>query len=287
MWTLRPIVRVLNAMQYDEPSRQFHARLSVGVIDESQPRLRRALAVPFVIDVISDTLRSIAPQSMQFDSSAVFQTVDVIDNAPPDAATVRVLLAGDDETGSEVELPVRRPALQLTLNPQRILGMGLETAQVTVNAVGLREPEGLKISLGTDRGRFQAPVLTLDAQGLATTTLRSTGIGKASIEASGSPFDVAVSAVAFVLPWSFLIATLLGGLVGAVATRGGRARLVNTSITGIATGLIAAVLYAVGINVVGFEPTAQVGEAVTFAIAALGSVLGPGIFSRSAAGGKT
>ncbi|NHN36234.1 TIGR04086 family membrane protein [Pseudomaricurvus alcaniphilus] len=282
LWTLRPIVRVLNALQYDEGKRQFSARLSIGVVDESEPRLRRPLAAPFMIDVASDSLRSISPQSMQFDRSALFKTVDVFDNAPTEPASVRILLAGDDATGSEVELPVRRPSLQLSLNPTRILGMGLETTQLTVNAVGLREPEGMTISLGTDHGRFQQPILVLNAQGFATTTLRSAGLGQASIEAGGSPFTTTSANVTFALPWTFLLAVILGGFIGALATRGGRAHWLNSTVTGVATGMIAAVLYAVGVNVVGFEPVAQVGEAVTFAIAALGAVLGPGIFGKSA-----
>lgn len=281
-WSVRPIVRVINALQYDEARRRFQAMVALGLVDEENPRRQRPLTNPVTLVIASNNLQSVEPRTVTLEQAGHFENIAVADNAPPNPATLKVLLAGDDALNSQVELPVRRPTLNVSLNPRQILGLGLENTQLTVSAVGLTNPQGMTVSLSTGQGRFESPTLTLDGNGFATTTLRSSGLGATTIQASGAPFGEARSQIQMGFPWGFLLATLLGGFLGAVATRGGRASLLNSTVTGVASGFIAAVLYAVGVNVVGFQPVAQVGEAVSFAVAALGSILGPSIFRRKA-----
>jgi hypothetical protein len=44
--------------------------------------------------------------------------------------------------------------------------------------------------------------------------------------------------------------------------------------TGVLTGLVSVALFAVGVNVLPVQPTATAGEALTFALAAVGAYTG-------------
>lgn len=78
----------------------------------------------------------------------------------------------------------------------------------------------------------------------------------------------------FTPPWAFAIAAILGAVVGVVGkklgTRSkGKKLTIAALLAGVALGVLAAVAFAVGVNLTGYVPQAKAGEAVTFFVAGI------------------
>jgi hypothetical protein len=147
---------------------------------------------------------------------------------------------------------------------------------------GASVPAGLRVTLSSNnRGTVTPAEVTLGSGGTAIASLRSSGVGDASLTAQQGLFAPATATVAFVFPWPFAIAVVLGGAVGGFlhyALKGhktGKVKfppLVWDVIVGIVAGLLVATLYAVGINVLDLQFTARAGEALVFCSSAVGAL---------------
>ena len=94
----------------------------------------------------------------------------------------------------------------------------------------------------------------------------------------------------------FLVAAAVGGLAGSVVREGhfkfskkqavAWSRALGNTLAGAVVGLIAAVAYAVGINLVNVKPAASGGEALVFVIAALGALGGTELLRKALPGRK-
>ena len=176
-------------------------------------------------------------------------------------------------------MAVERPVLTLRVSPERLQGFGLEAADVKLEgADGAGEA-----SLSVSQGRLEASNL---ASG-GTTTLRSSGVGEGTITASLSGYQEARATVTYVLPIAFFLAALVGGLFGAgiqwTALGGGKKEGANLGLsmgTGALVGLLLAVAWALGVNVVGLSLASGFNEAAVFLIAAVGVAAGQGPLMR-------
>ncbi|MGH7645391.1 MAG: hypothetical protein ACREMR_07365, partial [Gemmatimonadales bacterium] len=115
-------------------------------------------------------------------------------------------------------------------------------------------------------------------------TIRSVGIGRDSIVARSGPFRSAPTELAYTWPLLFLGAALAGGVVGSASAgfgahrRGKEISRPAYLVSGLASGLLVAVAFAVGLNFTGLEITTHQGEAVVFVVAAVGALIGlPGL----------
>jgi hypothetical protein len=110
------------------------------------------------------------------------------------------------------------------------------------------------------------------------------------VRASSPPLSEATAPVRFAWPIAVLVAAVLGGMIGAYVGRVQRSRirsrraLVSVVSIGLLTGIVVVVLYAVGVNVLPIQPTATAGEALAFALAAVGGYLGLRVPSAAPAG---
>jgi hypothetical protein len=112
-----------------------------------------------------------------------------------------------------------RPRLILSASPATVQGYGFEAVEVTVQAEGLANPEGLSVTLDATRGRIEpSRLVTLNAQGVASAQLRSEGQGTAVVSASAGVLRAPEPrTVDFVAPVSFLLWAVGGGLLGGFA----------------------------------------------------------------------
>jgi hypothetical protein len=201
---------------------------------------------------------------------------------PPNAFKIKVR-ASTDPNELAIDLTVVRPALVVTVTPDHIQGLGLELATVNVLVEGLPNPKGRTITLASPKGSLSSTQVQLSDQGTGQIKIRSIATGTTVVEAVSPPLDRGTShEIAFVWPWAFAAAALVGGLLGAFVRRGqlGRGKtsrpqtLAGDMLLGSLEGLLVAVLYAVGINVLPVTPSATAGEALVFALAALGGFMG-------------
>lgn len=273
-----PELRATTTLRFHGDRGRYYTVVRAGLFAPN-PFGEEALEEELAVSLSSTTLDSIEPVELRFTALNAWRDVEVtasnVDNTP--SLSVRPNFSSDS---FELPLPVGpRPSATISFEDAAIPGFGLRVARATIRVLNIENPDGVRLSFRTDGGQFtDGGEVVLDADGRAELGLRSVGLGSATITSS-DPLLAAVTAdtIEFRLPWLFAIATLLGGLAGTVATRRSREHFAGAAVTGVVTGAIVVVAWAVGINLLGVEPTAQVGEAVVFVLSALGAVTGPAI----------
>ena len=260
---------------------EFNGEVFVALEDRDDPT--RTYTLPAAIEVlITAPLDRVDPGLVKLAATNAWRSVRLSAAMPPDEFRVR-FRSPIDPQGYEVSMSTIRPKLRVDVSPRYIQGLGLELATVSVSAEGLPNPLGRRVSLSADRGSLSASELPLDAQGMAQTQLRSIAIGRATVTARSPALQEGRNdEIAFRAPWPFALAAAVGGATGAAIRRyqGGRGRTVRrrAPLTDVAVGtlvgLVVAVLYAVGVNLLPITPTATAGEALVFGLAALGGFAG-------------
>jgi hypothetical protein len=245
------------------------------------------LAVTAAVDKISTT-------PLVIEQLNDWKTTTLEASDPADSVTVRIAPSFDVNV-LELPVPVVRPRLSLTADPPRPQGFGLESVTVGIRVDGLPNPAGRVVMLSASSGNLALSKVTLDSNGTATTELRTTGTGVATISATSSTMVQAPSAVlTFVWPWAFLVFSVLGGVVGSVGAVLGRNSEKETKpwlrevARGTVIGFITAAATAAGFNVTTFHVPAHGGEVVSFAVAALVALgFGFGLTLKSSASEST
>jgi len=182
-----------------------------------------------------------------------------------------------------VPIPVMRPRLILGASPGTVQGYGFEAVEVTVQAEGLANPEGLSVTLDATKGRIEpSRMITLNAQGVASAQLRSEGQGTAVVSATAGVLRAPEPrTVEFVAPVSFLLWAVGGGLLGGFARLLAKKRRLSPRAStravtaGVLLGLLVALAYTQGVKLLAVIPTASSGQALVAMIAALTAVIDP------------
>jgi hypothetical protein len=208
-----------------------------------------------------------------------FAEIAVTATSPAESLEVTVQASGTAERAM-ISVPVRRPSLEISVTPRSIQGFGFESAQITVRTTGLTSPAGRVVTVSSDTGSLATTQIALGDQGTGATMLQSVSVGDAVVHASSPPLGAVEGTVRFAWPIAFLAAAAAGGLVGAFLglprqPPGKRRRGVPQAlVVGVLTGFVVVALYAVGANVLPVQPTATTGEALAFALAAVGAFVG-------------
>ena len=269
---------------YDAASKMFTGTIWLGVAEIVAGRPPRALVTPVDFEVLDADFAE--PSQIRVErTGAPYKLVKLRLAAALDGGTVMVASNLVPEP-IKLELPVS-PALLVDAGQSAIEGLGLGTSEINVSLVGVAKPQGRVVTLRTSSGYLGASRLRFDENGMASTSIRSDGLGNAVITAS-SPGMAAVSAdVAYQLPLITFLASIAGGLVGGfirVGTRPPRRKwsAFRLLIVAMLLGLLVFALYAVGVNVLPVKPSVTVGAALVFAVSGLGAFLGPGILKHAA-----
>jgi hypothetical protein len=265
---------------------EFGTELLLRLEDVADATQRYALPQPAEV-VISAAVDRVDPEALSFSETAVWKRVVLRTAHPGDSVDARVYSSVDGE-GLALDIGIERPTLAVRIDRPSIQGLGLETAEVTVSVRGLPEPAGREVALDvTQRGGLERVLVPLDAQGFASTKLRSIRIGSTAVHASHPQLGEATSnEIAFETPWAFAIAALLGGGAGAAIKRLTTARRAKASrvlVAGLLSGVGGAVVSASGINLLHLDIPAVGGEALVASLALLFALTG--LRAPSAAGG--
>lgn len=279
---LKAVVLGGSPWRYRPERKRFEGSLKVGVVDLGGGRATRQLSEPIIFQVIGAVTAT--PEFAKAESTAPpYQTITLVSDSADTPADLQVVSNVTPE-GVKLTLPVQ-PALFVRVTPQRIQGWGLETADVLVQSRALASTASREVQLSTEGGGIVEPTeLTLSAAGTGKASIRSVSTGNAVVTVSGPAFpDEASAPIEFVFPTRFLIAALFGGLAGGllrmgVPRRGARWGLLLAKLgLGVICGAIVFALYALGVNLIGFNLPGRAGELVVFVVAALGALGGVGL----------
>lgn len=275
----RPIIETTGGLLVSKDARGFRGLIYVGLRDNRDPSAAYQLPQPVSL-LVSGQADQLTPRQLTIDHTNLpFMEVTVESQDPPDAVEFTLVANGTTERAT-ISLPVVRPQLVVSPARGRIQGLGLETSTVNVRAVGLASPAGRVVSLTSDLGSLEPSELTLNDQGTASAVMRSVSIGTATIRALSPPLKPAAEPIVFSWPIALVIASVFGGVAGAFLARMQRSGMPRNKslrtvvIRGTITGVIVVALYAVGVNVLPIQPSANVGEVLAFAVAAAGGFLG-------------
>jgi hypothetical protein len=208
---------------------------------------------------------------------------------PPD--TIVLHIRTDLDTGSDaIPVTVLRPGLRLIATPKRIAGYGLEVATLAVMADVARPRGAATVTLTADRGKVEPVRAALDSSGTATSSIRSSGLGRATVTAQSQSFQPATEVVDFVFPKAFLIAAVIGGLLGGFVREGyaewqdkqhvGLWGFITGVVLAALVGMVVVVAWALGINLLDIKPVAGSGEALIGVVAALGAIGGLSLIAK-------
>lgn len=273
----RPVIETSGGLALTGSGSRFQGRVYVGLRDNNDPSASYKLPQPVSL-LVTAQADELMPRQLSIDHTNLpFAEVTIASADPPDPTDLNLIASGTAERAT-ISLPVIRPRVELLPVRSRIQGLGLETSTISVRAVGVPDPGGRVVFVTSDLGSVDPSQVQLDAQGVGTTTIRSVSFGQATIRAESSPLAPAMVSIQFSWPIAFLLASVIGGLTGsglALLQKGGRKRSLRTVlIRGVLTGIVMVALYAIGVNLLPIHPTANAGEALAFAIAAVGGFVG-------------
>ena len=270
-------------LQYVQAEDAFVARLLVRLLDGDNPARQVALRDTIFFQFAGDA-DAVDPDPLSLTRTGGRSHVVTVRAQRATRDTLRLLLIPSfDSAAVEFPIPVVPARLVVTPSPARIAGLGLERTRLVVQPPG---GAGQEVALTAVRGRVDPATLTLSPRAAGVAELRSRGVGEDTVRVRGGAYE-GEATVRYQAPWLFLAAVLLGGAVGGVLNAAQRERQRRRRrakgrlpVEGVLTGFAAAVLYAAGINVFGWAPDADFGEAVMFAVAFVGGLAGPRIFDR-------
>ena len=278
---LEVVVAVDNGLMLRDDGTVFSGDIFVGLIDTKQRASTRALGAPVNVLFTGPVLAIDPSEGVLLNHlSQPFARVSLKARSEGDSVVLKARTAFAEV---DVPIPVMRPRLILGASPGRVQGYGFEAVEVTVQAEGLANPEGMTVTLDATRGRIEpSRMITLNAQGVASAQLRSEGQGTAVVSATAGVLRAPEPrTVEFVAPVSFLLWAVGGGLLGGFARLLAKKRRLSPRAStravtaGVLLGLLVALAYTQGVKLLAVIPTASSGQALVAMIAALTAVIDP------------
>jgi len=235
---------------------------------------------PISVSIAAPNAELISPAPLKIGSVNQWHSVDIAVRALPEDRYSVSISANPADDGDRIEMPVSRPRVELSANPAGpIDGWGIGRTSIVVQAHGIRNPAGYEVALTSTAGILNPARVVLDAQGRGETFLRSSrqNLANVSVRDAGN-FTATDLRVQFAHPWLFLALAIIGGLLGSILTQKGRQHWLKGLTIGAVTGVVMALLYAVGVNWMGqVFPSADLalgGEALVVVLGAVGAIVG-------------
>lgn len=275
-----------NNLRYEEARKLFTGNISVQLRDMASPNRANPISTEISI-VVNGPLDDIKPESILiFDKTNTFQQVN-LEVRRPEEPTIVQLMPAHSAAPQEVEFGVNRIKLKVNIGRDRILGYGLGTTTVIVQADGMQDIPSNAISITSKKGQLDQNSIEFDADGTARTSIRSSSVGKDTITATLSPFAPGSATVTYTSPWSWLAAVLIGAVLGIALRVTMRMRnpdmkggLAFDIAIGLLGGLFTALLYTMGVNILGLTLPSGFSEGLTLLLSGLGGWVFPGWLSK-------
>jgi len=271
--TLSPILNTDEPMKFVKSSGKFEGKLLV-LLQEAGDNQSKKLTQPIKFSVVSEA-DNVSPVNDSIDHS-YFPPVEIkfASTSPADSVRFTFITSSHPE-GYKASLQVR-PNLTIHTSETVLQGFGLErtTLNFSVKPPGSGPTHAIQVS--PSLGTVDSTEIHLQG-GQGSTGLRSGSLGTSKITVSSPDYADSEIYISYVFPFRFLIATLIGGIVGGIVRMKRKKHgLVFSLIVGMLWGLIVAVAWTgVGINLLNLPMPTFTNECVVFVLAAFAAIWGP------------
>jgi hypothetical protein len=274
-------------LSYDVASRMYRGLALVGVEDTLHPSEEAVTLVrPLRLQLattsggrISPVQIAIAHTSLDYDSVRI---------EAPDSTFVRIR-TGADPAGVVVPSPVLGLTVAMTPQQTRLQGFGLATTDIGISLPrGMARTDTAVVHFKSSGAPVRPGMVRVSGAEGASVRVRSGQLGPNRIEAIIDGVPVGQTEITSEAPVSFLVATLLGILLGGVARfvgakRRKRVRSLPWDIAkGAPFGLLAAIASAIGLDLLQLKLSEPGALPAIVVIAAFGAWLGVKIMERGA-----
>lgn len=270
---------VLTNLSYDAAKRGFSARLLAYLENPDDRADRSELAQEVPVSIAAEGIAELMP--LKFRQLNAPQEVRLDVASPSDPYLVRAVTALDPMT-DPITVGIQRPEIRVTAVNNPIRGLGLETTQINIEVDKAGPIDNEVVALRASKGTIEPGSVTLKS-GAASAVLRSSGLASSTVTASRAGFAPGTENVDFAFPTIFVVATLGGGLIGALGAlliKGGQS-WVRTTLVGVLAAFVVVIGYVVGIEVGGLSaPAGASGDALFFVLAVLAGIAGEKVFER-------
>ena len=273
--TYRIMFTLQQPLQYNDSLKKFNADLGFLLVNESGSN--DAPIEPVKIEIVSNEA-TIKPGSLEIKHLSIpSSNVMLVADRVNDSTSVTVITTSHPE-GYTTYLKVR-PRLEISTNQLSLQGFGIERIPVTVRFIGSNSPDSALVSFSAEKGSVSPNSLYVYYDKPATVYLRSDRLGESKLSATsaiGSSNDLEFH---YSFPWLFLLASILGGLIGSLAKyfTGSEEKKswVKPVIGGILIGFIGAIAwYGLGVNLLGVNLSAGLNAIAVLALSALCAYFG-------------
>jgi hypothetical protein len=196
-------------LRYTTGDGNFIGNVFVQLMDRDSPTEVKNMSTAIQVAVSAAVDKIVPGTLVDITQTNHFQNVTLAVKTPEEPTIVKLTPARSAEP-QELEFGVTRPTLELRVGQDSILGFGLETATVTVQANGVDSPPSTAITVTSKKGRLNQNAISFDADGIARTFVRSRATGADVITAELNPFSDGTDRVIYEKPWTWLLAVLVG-----------------------------------------------------------------------------
>ena len=263
-------------LHYNDSLKKFIGQLGFLLMSESGNN--DPPGEPVSIEVLSNEVSSIKPESFKIDHLSIPSArVELIADQVNDSASVKVITASNPN-GYITYLKVE-PALEIFTDQTTLRGFGIQQVPVTARFVGSNSSDSAQVSFSSQKGSVTPNSVYVHYNKPATVYLRSEGIGNSKLSATSNTIKIYDLNFRYVFPWLFLLASILGGLLGSLAKYllavPDKKSSVKPIIGGILIGFIGAIAYyGLGVNLLGISLSAGLNELAVLALSALCAYFG-------------
>ena len=274
----------LQPLRYNDTSKKFNARIGFFLIPESGSGNIK-ISEPVNIEVASNDISTIDPRELKISHlNMPSSNVDLIAAQVRDSAMVKVITTSNPE-GYITYLKVM-PTLKIFTNRTTLQGFGVQKIPVEVQFVGSDSPDSMKVDFSPGKGMVKPASIYVSYNKPSTVYLYSEGIGNTKLSAISNNIYSNDLYFKYVFPWYFLLASILGGLIGGLAryyfNQKKKKFPVRPIVGGILIGFIGAIAYYfLGMKPFKFDVSAEFNEIAVLAISAVGAYFGIGIKKSS------
>lgn len=285
------LVKQLSPFEYNNETGLFHGSIEIHPIQSKMEDLAQTQnevitlndPVMLIVEAFDKNQDTVYFSQINWPPIVVYLQADPKKKVITDLVTARVKTYGKID-GYETLLTVT-PYIKISAGKGKIQGFGIQTIPVHISLSGVTTYQDIEAGLRTEKGYFEPDHVVLRAGEVSTVILRSEKFGETVIIATAPNLLSNTEMVFFVFPWSFLLFSIAGAVIGSlIYVLRSKRKGFNTKsfIVGILLGFTVSVSYwALGLDLLNMNlEIGYLNEFAVISLSILGGLLG-GYIGRS------